>query len=150
MRISDWSSDVCSSDLVPPAHHRARAPHVARRVSHRPRGGLLSELWQPAPRTAEAKAAHAAAEADRSARPERYRLDPETVASAAAKHPDDLERFAPGWRAGLERYLGSARSEEHTSELQSLMRISYAVFGLANKKTAYMLHESHSPNYYFY
>src|SRR3546814_5399507 len=80
---------------VPPAHHRARAPHGARRVSHRPRGGLLSELWQPAPRTAEAKAAHAAAEADRSARPERYRLDPETVASAAAKHPDDLERFAP-------------------------------------------------------
>src|SRR3546814_8155735 len=30
--------------------------------------------------------------------------------------------------------LGEVRSEEHTSELQSLMRISYAVFGLKNKK----------------
>src|SRR3546814_10617599 len=30
---------------------------------------------------------------------------------------------------------GGARSEEHTSELQSLMRISYAVFGLKKKKT---------------
>src|SRR3546814_8517117 len=29
---------------------------------------------------------------------------------------------------------GAARSEEHTSELQSLMRISYAVFGLKKKK----------------
>src|SRR3546814_7703202 len=36
-------------------------------------------------------------------------------------------------RAGLARHL-SARSEEHTSELQSLMRISYAVFCLKKKK----------------
>src|SRR3546814_10316368 len=35
--------------------------------------------------------------------------------------------FFPGWRTGL-------RSEEHTSELQSLMRISYAVFCLKKKK----------------
>src|SRR3546814_9068288 len=34
-----------------------------------------------------------------------------------------------------QRRLGSARSEEHTSELQSLMRISYAVFSLKKKKT---------------
>src|SRR3546814_14525859 len=33
------------------------------------------------------------------------------------------------------RGLGAARSEEHTSELQSLMRISYAVFCLKKKKT---------------
>src|SRR3546814_10382740 len=33
------------------------------------------------------------------------------------------------------RITSSARSEEHTSELQSLMRISYAVFCLKNKKT---------------
>src|SRR3546814_4142950 len=42
--------------------------------------------------------------------------------------------------AGLEGpipdpYTGGDRSEEHTSELQSLMRISYAVFCLKNKKT---------------
>src|SRR3546814_4677454 len=34
-------------------------------------------------------------------------------------------------------YVGRARSEEHTSELQSLMRISYAVFCLKKKKTYY-------------
>src|SRR3546814_4678831 len=33
-----------------------------------------------------------------------------------------------------DRHRRSARSEEHTSELQSLMRISYAVFGLKKKK----------------
>src|SRR3546814_6899929 len=35
----------------------------------------------------------------------------------------------------LQRALYSIKSEEHTSELQSLMRISYAVFCLKNKKT---------------
>src|SRR3546814_8711431 len=42
------------------------------------------------------------------------------------------------WKPGLERQLGKTiagrRSEEHTSELQSLMRISYAVFCLKKKK----------------
>src|SRR3546814_3165658 len=40
-------------------------------------------------------------------------------------------------RAGVDRWLalGVCRSEEHTSELQSLMRISYAVFCLKKKKT---------------
>src|SRR3546814_8474992 len=48
----------------------------------------------------------------------------------------------PGGRAGMQRDAGRAtrrgehgrRSEEHTSELQSLMRISYAVFCLKKKK----------------
>src|SRR3546814_7725966 len=35
------------------------------------------------------------------------------------------------------RHFGDARSEEHTSELQSLMRISYAVFCLKKKKATY-------------
>src|SRR3546814_8801277 len=35
------------------------------------------------------------------------------------------------------------RSEEHTSELQSLMRISYAVFCLKNKRTAIIIHKQH-------
>src|SRR3546814_3876436 len=37
----------------------------------------------------------------------------------------------------IEGYARKARSEEHTSELQSLMRISYAVFCLKKKKTNY-------------
>src|SRR3546814_10307038 len=39
--------------------------------------------------------------------------------------------------AGYADFLGDTRSEEHTSELQSLMRISYAVFCLKKKKTKY-------------
>src|SRR3546814_1816564 len=41
-----------------------------------------------------------------------------------------FDDFGEGMRAGV----GPARSEEHTSELQSLMRISYAVFGLKKKR----------------
>src|SRR3546814_4086844 len=40
------------------------------------------------------------------------------------------------------------RSEEHTSELQSLMRISYAVFCLKKKKQQYSIHQSHISNPY--
>src|SRR3546814_978865 len=51
-----------------------------------------------------------------------------------------LRGMAPGVDAALERILG--RSEEHTSELQSLMRISYAVFCL--KKNTYKLRQQSS------
>src|SRR3546814_7585977 len=92
MRISDWSSDVCSSDL-PPA-----APGVIRvRVEH-----------SPSPSMGEGYGA-LAARARRS------------WMGVAVRHGG--ARFKPG------------RSEEHTSELQSLMRISYAVFCLKKKKT---------------
>src|SRR3546814_7009821 len=40
-----------------------------------------------------------------------------------------------GWALPRQRGIGGVRSEEHTSELQSLMRISYAVFCLKKKKT---------------
>src|SRR3546814_2612433 len=48
------------------------------------------------------------------------------VASFGRLHP---------WRLATAGLLMGARSEEHTSELQSLMRISYAVFCLKKKKT---------------
>ncbi len=67
--------------------------------------------WTPPPRTDAAAAAHALAEADREANPDRYRLDPDLVAEAAVRHPGDEERFPPGWREGLEQYLGSARED---------------------------------------
>src|SRR3546814_3123120 len=41
------------------------------------------------------------------------------------------------------RWKGTIRSEEHTSELQSLMRISYAVFCLKKKKTKKLSHRNH-------
>src|SRR3546814_3099729 len=46
---------------------------------------------------------------------------------------DALREWARG--LGVDTFVGTSRSEEHTSELQSLMRISYAVFCLKKKKT---------------
>src|SRR3546814_5415570 len=46
--------------------------------------------------------------------------------------------------AAREARQNAARSEEHTSELQSLMRISYAVFCLKKKKTHYRLIYTHT------
>src|SRR3546814_2459780 len=111
MRISDWSSDVCSSDLDPPVAepaHRARAP-VRRRFAAPvafDHAGFPREAFHPDPGGAPA----AAARAD-----QKGALGPEV-----AEH-----QVGPGG--------GNCRSEEHTSELQSLMRISYAVFCLKKK-----------------
>src|SRR3546814_11684518 len=56
--------------------------------------------------------------------------------AVAADDPDVLDGKAEGFRGDLrERRVRAARSEEHTSELQSLMRNSYAVFCLKKKKT---------------
>src|SRR3546814_6067911 len=84
MRISDWSSDVCSSDLP-------------------------------------------------------FRTFPERFAASARRGGHDLVFFSQvffnsGYAVpDLRAIAASVRSEEHTSELQSLMRISYAVFCLKKK-----------------
>src|SRR3546814_5770855 len=100
MRISDWSSDVCSSDLL-----------AVRLDTH---GGRYVEGLDP-------QASYAVLERHVPNAIRQYRTEAElrwlvgTGVSAAA--------------------LFHMRSEEHTSELQSLMRISYAVFCLKNKKS---------------
>src|SRR3546814_2624956 len=96
MRISDWSSDVCSSDL-----HQVR-----------PRGAQLC------------LAAQARRTDNRIRRQLRQRA--ETVGD---------KRIARILAAEESSECQALRSEEHTSELQSLMRISYAVFCLKKKKT---------------
>src|SRR3546814_8878568 len=55
--------------------------------------------------------------------------------SMAQQHLHDLERVEIGIGAGLDLKAGQHRSEEHTSELPSLMRNSYAVFCLKKKTT---------------
>src|SRR3546814_10869428 len=96
MRISDWSSDVCSSDLNRHGNGRAGAQPDRDRDSRR----------------------HAA-----------RRVHPLFRAAGRHRHrPADGVRDADA--------LGF-RSEEHTSELQSLMRISYAVFCLKKKKNTH-------------
>src|SRR3546814_8845482 len=94
MRISDWSSDVCSSDL-----------HIRRRRQ--------CDDGSDASSRADSHLLHH--------RLERWRLYSQHAASVAA----GFDYF---------RFHVMDRSEEHTSELQSLMRISYAVFCLKKKK----------------
>src|SRR3546814_9168380 len=88
MRISDWSSDVCSSDLA------LRSRIVSRRCRHSRRAEIAGR---------------------------------QACAQAAAGSADQQRASVRGAR------LVPRRSEEHTSELQSLMRISYAVFCLKKK-----------------
>jgi len=84
-------------------------------------------VWRPAPRTDAARAALAAAEADRSARPERYLLDPDHLASVAARQPDDEARFDDGWREGLEQYLASAGEDGRLNALGVGMAATTAI-----------------------
>src|SRR3546814_7520951 len=118
MRISDWSSDVCSSDLdVGDAGHHA----VEQRQRHADRTPALqigAEVILPAQRN-----------------PcdfERRIL----VRRPFVERADNVAVIAGRLGAiAAERGAQLVRSEEHTSELQSLMRISYAVFCLKKKTT---------------
>src|SRR3546814_1771573 len=109
MRISDWSSDVCSSDLSPVAHCR-NAMLTLRQLSRSSSFG--SKLLK----------AFKAASND-----------------GAGIDPSGLRVPSPLMLTVSIQSGGGAigRSEEHTSELQSLMRISYAVFCLKKKTQTY-------------
>src|SRR3546814_9593278 len=118
MRISDWSSDVCSSDLQRRASEFPPRPNdigQARPLGDGDRriGHSLStwdhQLCRPS--------------GDQRAG-ERPRPNP----------PSDLRGRGAPHRLSRGELYGGPRSEEHTSELQSLMRISYAVFCLKKKK----------------
>src|SRR3546814_3210692 len=122
MRISDWSSDVCSSDLtLPPAHLRLRhSPlrHGRGLCLHLDRDGGLSRQHPG------------------DLRPEGPRPPAGGVALAHAGPAHRRRRDADleGLQEPPAPCPARRRSEEHTSELQSLMRISYAVFCLKKKK----------------
>src|SRR3546814_4900955 len=62
---------------------------------------------------------------------------PSSPSSASLAEPLMIGVSSPG-----KSYLDSSRSEEHTSELQSLMRISYAVFCLKKKKNKHIKHDT--------
>src|SRR3546814_6033747 len=113
MRISDWSSDVCSSDLDP--HTAEVGP--ARVEIVKPYEEI--RLW---------------------ADPASCELGMDLTFRARTK-PYGLRRGT--MRAGHEIVWDQShlfqRSEEQTSELQSLMRISYAVFRLKTKNTKHLL-----------
>src|SRR3546814_9519353 len=132
MRMSDWSSDVCSSDLAQGFDaFDAKTEALA----------LLSAAGAPVDNLQVFGEAGAAWHPGQSGT---LRLGPKTVLAAFGMvHPATLKAFdLDGPVAAVELYLdavpgkrSASRSEEHTSELQSLMRISYAVFCLKKKKT---------------
>src|SRR3546814_7012990 len=114
MRISDWGSGVCSSDLRIGRHRSARGRHAPARPRTREPGRRAMRMDRRARRD------RGAGDADR----EVQRVE------IAAPH---IEAAAMIVARGDHRGAFVARSEEHTSELQYLMRISYAVFCLKNK-----------------
>src|SRR3546814_10013449 len=118
MCIIDWSSDVCSSDLVPIAPHPLSAAADG--------SGLVMEGW-PAVIAAVAIVVMIVGIAP-----------VVTVARLAVDDVDSAARIVPSVRpisvSVVPVLQVPERSEEHTSELQSLMLISYAVFCLKKKK----------------
>src|SRR3546814_4391699 len=106
MRISDWSSDVCSSDLLRPDHPQPDGTQRERTA----RGdgiGTASELRN---------------------------LTVHEVRGQGAGHEEQGTGSTRKGASGGQQWSPLFRSEEHTSELQSLMRLSYAVFCLKKKK----------------
>src|SRR3546814_2710236 len=118
MRISDWSSDVCSSDL--------RRRHVGDRL----------QLGESAARFDHRPQARRRGRARQRLVVARDILDPRDLGhqhriERTFRHYGEIVRS----QFSIERIEPYHRSEEHTSELQSLMRLSYEVFCLT-KKTA--------------
>src|SRR3546814_4126012 len=124
MRISDWSSDVCSSDLAIFAIANHRRPAVEGIATCLRQGAIRRQSLhlglQPWPQGSQLR------EGQLLANPASL------IGRRSLDIPFDREQFAdPHDRFSRYRRW---RSEEHTSELQSLMRISYAVFCLKKKK----------------
>src|SRR3546814_7627307 len=112
MRISDWISDVCSSDLenVP-----VDAPRGTEGVPQHAREGRTDARAGGQPGAVQRVPCRRAGVGG---------------AVVAARRCAVLPRLRGGGRAVRHGNCGPPRSEEHTSELQSLMRNSYAVFCL--------------------
>src|SRR3546814_2681779 len=109
MRISDWSSDVCSSDLSP----------LLRRARLR-----AAELDGHAGQVRALRIGRVAG--NRQLLDQLFDFEGGQLAAPSAARSEGHQQQRPVAQ-------GRRRSEEHTSELQSLMRISYAVFCLKKK-----------------
>src|SRR3546814_4847981 len=125
MRISDWSSDVCSSDLC------LRSKESFRRIDRR----CLSKTGERfldagIDRGGEQRSSHGGARLTI----RYYETDRLAVDRVDDVDGDDVRLLAEHMKEAVRHDTRPTRSEEHTYELQSLMRISYAVFCLKKKK----------------
>src|SRR3546814_2377362 len=109
VRISDWSSDVCSSDLIGSLSETIDAVNMAHRA------GYTSVMSHRSGETEDTTIADLA-----------VALNCGQIKTGSASRSDRIAKYNQLLRI-------EERSEEHTSELQSLMRISYAVFCLKKK-----------------
>src|SRR3546814_4390944 len=120
MRISDWSSDVCSSDLGHDTTQGDRPLRMQPDAGHH-------ELMHRRKRRL-----------DRDTKPGRifppHGLPASNQRHVAARRATEVSMHQPARGACRRDWAGWHRSEEPTSELQSLMRISYAVFCLKKKR----------------
>src|SRR3546814_7797902 len=121
MRISDWSSDVCSSDL-----QRGKLAVLAEGLAGIARRGTHAGQQQ------------------RGGNPQ---LRPALLDALGSHLQVQVARLRTDLQIRQHVIVEQRRSEEHTSELQSLMRISYAVFCLKHKKIElYTHHTRDRPN----
>src|SRR3546814_1176720 len=124
MRISDWSSDVCSSDLITAPRMQGRIKADLMKIVSEQRGSSIAQFFTI----------------------EKMEIDTTNLRSEVTGElhtivgnkviSSENRTFRYDWEySGLSlKLIGfGMRSEEHTSELQSLMRISYAVFCLKTK-----------------
>src|SRR3546814_4133280 len=127
MRISDWSSDVCSSDLHNPDYIKALEILLSRL---RGLNADIDGIW------VDSKVASLLPIDQRVVRPSSYGYP------IAMHTVVDIRMLRLEIRRSVSRIggttadsigTGNKRSEEHTSELQSLMRISYDVLCLKKK-----------------
>src|SRR3546814_8415220 len=123
MRISDWSSDVCASDRVARLHLLVGADEPDQRLAAR---GV--DRHQPILAVVGLPAQFAGVGDDRVHLGQRCG---QAGLAIEARDPRAVDQRQLHVEA---RRVIRHRSEEHTSELQSLMRISYAVFCLKKKK----------------
>src|SRR3546814_690132 len=189
MRISDWSSDVCSSDLLRRANgeigHVERSRHAVDQADAEEEQERRSEVDDDVvhagsdagnPRAMQGQAVgcrqhdleedeqvEQVAGEEGAVQPHQQKLEQRMVVDAGAvpacqgkdergdgkdarqhqherrqlvQHENDAEgRWPVTQQIDVRRAVEAGRSEEHTSELQSLMRTSYAVFCLKKKKT---------------
>src|SRR3546814_3138658 len=129
MRISDWSSDVCSSDL-PTRHRRA---HFRRGAGRHPFHRVRTCARRSVPHGCRIPGRRD--DLKRSNFMKTIDISPEEMNKRVARYADLVPYGRQHTGTINPEVFEQLRSEEHTSELQSLMRISYAVFCLKKKKT---------------
>src|SRR3546814_4978455 len=137
MRISDWSSDVCSSDLAEDVFV-ALFGQLFRGGDFKTREVALGDEVDDAGDRVGAIGGHrrAGQRVDALDQRERDVVEVDSAvdvrrSEAVAVQQDDVAGRAEA--AKIDVRSAAVRSEEHTAELQSLMRLSYAVFWLKKK-----------------